>query len=78
MAVKSNNHPLVKDLRRLLDRHGFKGCVLLALDDNFDPVSASAGHDVATCDALGPVLDDVSIDLLFIEMMCIERIENIG
>lgn len=57
MAVKANRNPVVRDLRRMLDAHGLKGAVLIAIMDNGRPLMVSAGNTVSRCNALGPVLD---------------------
>jgi len=66
--MKANNHPLVKDLRRVLDKHGLKGAVLVGITDTGHILSASAGKTVKLCNALGPVLKDDAIAELAFEM----------
>ena len=79
MATKANNHPLVKDLRHLIKRHGMKGVVVLGITDDDATIAASAGRSVKLCDALGPVLDQEEIHLLFIEMCsAIDQAENVS
>lgn len=70
MAVKDNQHPLVKSLRSLLKRHDLAGAVLIAISRDGDLQAVSAGHDVKACNALGPVLDEPEIDMLQYEMWC--------
>jgi len=67
-AVKANNHPLVKDLRRILDKHGLKGAVLVSITDAGRIQVASAGKTVKLCNALGPALKDDAIAELAVEM----------
>lgn len=55
--MKANNDPLVKDLRRILNKHNLAGAVLLGITDKGYQLRASAGQDVAKCNALGPLLD---------------------
>ena len=69
MAIKANHHPLVRDLRKILDRHGLAGAVLMGITPDGETTAVSAGHDVKTCNALGPILDEPEIDLIFIEMI---------
>ena len=66
--MKANNHPLVKDLRRILDKHGMKGAVLVGITDTGHILSASAGKTVKLCNALGPVLKEPEIETLAVEM----------
>lgn len=65
--MKANNHPLVKDLRKILDKHGLQGAVLLSITDNGQALTASAGKTVKACDALAPLIKDgtVADELLF-------------
>ncbi len=69
MSTKANNHPLIRDLRQLIKKHNLSGVVMLGLDREFETIAASAGHDVKTCNALGPILSDPNVDLLFIEIL---------
>jgi hypothetical protein len=66
--MKANNHPLVKDLRRILDKHGLKGAVLVSITDAGRIQAASAGKTVKLCNALGPVLKEPEINALAFEM----------
>jgi hypothetical protein len=66
--MKENNHPLVKDLRRLLDRHGLDAAVLVAVKADGHSIAASAGADVAKCNAVGPILQHDEIEMLQYEI----------
>ncbi len=68
MATKANNHPLVKDLRRILDKHNLAGAVLVVIDDEGSTQAVSAGRTVPLCNAMGPVLDEPEVELLELEM----------
>lgn len=67
--MKANNHPLVRDLRRILDKHGLHGAILVAITKEGHPISASAGSDVRKCDAIGAVLaENEHISILQFDM----------
>ena len=66
--MKANNHLLVRDLRRLLDKHKMHGAVLVGVTSSGHAISASAGSDVAKCDAVGPVLDSDAVAMLHYEI----------
>jgi hypothetical protein len=66
--MKANNHPIVKDLRRMLDKHGLDGVILLGITDKGYQMAASAGSDVKKCNALGPLLSCAEADMLKYEM----------
>jgi len=66
--MKANDHPLVRDIRRLLDKHKLDGAILIAIQSDGYPISVSAGADVAKCNALGDVLQSDHVDHLFNEM----------
>ena len=68
MATKANRNPVVRDLRRMLDAHGLKGAVLVAITSDGRRMLASAGNTVARCDALGPVLELEVADWLAVEI----------
>jgi len=74
MADKASNHPIVRDLRRLLNRHRIRGAVLLGVTTDGRQVIVSAGMDVTKWDALDPILDsdlaaalDCDVDAALIE-----------
>lgn len=66
--MKANNHPIVRDVRRMLDRHGLHGAVLVGVTKDGRPLAVSAGSDVAKCDALGPVLEGDGVSILKYEI----------
>ncbi|MEM7746610.1 MAG: hypothetical protein AAF346_00045 [Pseudomonadota bacterium] len=66
--TKANNHPIVRDLRQLLDKHKIDGAVLVGVFSNGHPFSASAGRDVEKCNALGPVLQSEYVDIVKFEV----------
>lgn len=68
MSIKANSHPLVRDLRRMLDKHGLHGAVLVGVTAQGRPVAVSAGSDVRKCDAVGPVLDGDAVSMLLYEI----------
>lgn len=66
--MKANNHPIVKDLRRMLDIHKMKGAVLVMISEDGRFAAVSAGKTRALCDAIGPVLKEPEISHLAYEI----------
>ncbi len=65
--MKANRHPLVRDIRRILDKYGLHGAVLVGITKH-GPLAVSAGADIAKCDALGPVLEGDGVSILQYEI----------
>ena len=66
--MKANNHPLVRDLRRMLDKHGLEAAILIAITKERWPVAASAGTTVEKCNAIGTILESDHVDILKFDM----------
>lgn len=73
--MKANDHPAVRDLRRYLDKHNLHGAVMVAVTNDGQAFVVSAGKDVKSCNALGPLLRSNSADELLIDIdMALEKV----